>query len=133
MRFKKYAEYSRGLHPIALVPLVNIIFLALILGGVCFGYLSVPSGLGVRLPRAVTSRAVQGTIVQVEVLADGTLRLRGQELTAEELLRFLDQTSGRKQTVVINADSRATWEHVVRAWEAVRAGGRGDCIMATHP
>lgn len=133
MRFKKYAEYSGGFQPVIVVPLVNIVFLVLVCAGLWLRYLALPAGMEVQLPRAMTSRTIQGPVVQVSVLDNGSMRLNGQELTVGQLLEFLKLTAGRRQTVVINADSRAPWESVVAAWEAIRASGLADCVMAANP
>ena len=133
MRFKKYAEYIYGLQPVTTVPFVNMLFLVFVIGGLCFGYMGTGSGVSVQIPRAMTSEAVKGSVVQIDVLSDGSMHLNGQLLTSEGLPLFLKQISGRNQTVVINADSRAPWEHVIRVWDAVRASGLRDCVVATHP
>jgi biopolymer transport protein ExbD len=133
MRFKKYAEYANGLQPVTLAPFINIVFLVFIFGGLCFGYLITQAGMAVQLPRAITSEAIQGQTVQIVVLADGSMHLNGQQLTLDQLQVFLKQICGRRQTIVINADSRAPWQHVIRAWDAVRSSGQRDCVMATHP
>jgi biopolymer transport protein ExbD len=133
MRFKKYAEYVNGLQPVTTAPFINILFLAFIIGGLCFAYMTTGSGVAVQLPRAITSEAIKGPAVQIIVFPDGSMHLNGQPLTPEGLRSFLKQTSGRNQTVVINADSAADWGDVIRVWDAVRAGGQRNCIVATHP
>jgi biopolymer transport protein ExbD len=133
MRFKKYAEYIYGLQPVTTIPLVNILFLVFVIGGLCFGYMATGSGVAVQIPRAITSEAVKGPVVQIDVLSDGSMHLNGQLLTLEGFPVFLKQISGRNQTVVINADSRVPWENVIKVWDAVRASGLRDCVVATHP
>ncbi|HOU35927.1 MAG TPA: biopolymer transporter ExbD [Candidatus Omnitrophota bacterium] len=133
MRFKKYAEYAGGLQPMIAVPLVNVVFLVMVCAGFWLKYLILPAGMEVQLPRAMTSRAIQGPIVQVSVLDNGSMRLNGQELTIGQFMEFLKLTADRRQTVVINADSRAPWKYVVAVWEAIRASGLADCVMATNP
>jgi biopolymer transport protein ExbD len=133
MRFKKYTEYIYGLQPVTTVPFINILFLVFIIGGLCLGYMATGSGVAVQIPRAITSEAVRGPAVQIAVFSDGSMHLNGQLLTAEGLPVFLKQIAGRNQTIVINADSRTPWEYVIRVWDAVRACGPRDCIVATHP
>ncbi|MFA5075587.1 MAG: biopolymer transporter ExbD [Candidatus Babeliales bacterium] len=133
MRFKKYAEYIYGLQPVTTVPFINILFLVFIIGGLCFGYMPTGSGVVVQVPRAITSEAVKGPAVEITIFPDGSMHLNGQLLTVEGLQSFLEQTAGRNQTIVINADSRTPWEHVIRAWDAVRASGMRNCVVATHP
>ena len=133
MRFKKYAECAAGLQPITTVPLANIVFLVFIFAGLCLGYLAAGTGINVELPRAITSSAIRGPAVHIVVLADGALSMNGQQLTLEQLQRFLKQISARGQTIVVNADSRVPWQNVIRVWDAVRSSGLQDCVVATHP
>jgi biopolymer transport protein ExbD len=133
MRFKKYAEYIYGLQPVTTVPFINILFLTFIVGGLCLVYMATGSGVAVQVPRALTSEAVKGEAVQIAVFPDGSMHLNGQPLTADGLQVFLKQIAGRNQTVVVNADSRTPWAHVIRVWDAVRASGLRDCVVATHP
>ena len=133
MRFKKYAEYLHGLQPVITAPFINILFLIFIIGCLCFGYMTIGAGVSVRIPRAITSEVVKGPAVQISIFPDGSMQMNGQTLGMDGLQAFLKQVSGRNETVVINADSRAPWEHVIRVWDEVRASGLRDCIVATHP
>jgi biopolymer transport protein ExbD len=133
MRFKRYAEYTYGLQPITVAPLFNILFLVFIFGALCVSSLSLGSGIRVRIPAAVTSEAVQGEAVHLVVSADGLMQVNGQMITIDQLRVFLKQMSGRRQTIMIDADTGTSWQHVIRAWDAVRASGMRDCIVATHP
>jgi len=105
----------------------------MICAGLWYKLLVAPSGMEVQLPRAITSSTVVGPSVQIVITDYGSLHLNGEVITENELKEFLKQITGRRQTVVINADRRVPWGYVVRIWETIRSSGIADCVMAVHP
>ena len=134
MRFRKYAEYVYGIQPMIIAPFINILFLIFIFCGLSLTFIMTSSsGISVQLPRAITSELVRAPAVQISVSADGALTVNRQRLTIQELEVFLKQIAARHQTIVINADRKAPWEHVIRVWDAVRASGMAGSTVAASP
>ena len=133
MRFGKYAVPINGFGTILAVPLVNVLFLTFIIAALCLGYMSAGSGMAVNLPKALTSKTLNSSLVNIMVSPDGILMLNGRKASLDDISLFLKQLSGRRQTIVVNADKCVPLQDVISVFDAVRASGAGDCVVASNP
>jgi biopolymer transport protein ExbD len=95
--------------------------------------MSAGSGLKVSLPNVITSQVLGQPAVHITVTADGTFMLNGRKLALGDVALFLKQLSGRRQTVVVDADKHAPLQAVISIFDAVRASGAGECVVAGLP
>lgn len=131
MRFQRQAKLTLGLHPINIVPMVNIILLILM-----FSFLSTwltsPLGIRVRLPKAITSDTIKDETLVITVTGEDIVYFNKSIATIKELKTSLNKNSNRKLSVLIKADRRASMGRIVDVWNTCRALGIERIHIATN-
>ncbi|MDD5595485.1 MAG: biopolymer transporter ExbD [Candidatus Omnitrophica bacterium] len=130
MHFKGRMTLEHGLKSIDIAPLINVIFLLLIFLMFTPVFVSQP-GIGINLPRAVTSEAVKYDNTQIVVSADNQIFLDGSVVTLEELKNLIKQLAKRNLAVLIKADKRANLGKIVEIWDLCRDLGIRQLSIAT--
>lgn len=103
--------------------LIDIVFLLLIFFSVTTTFLE-QSGMDLELPESSTAEASERAEVLVEIGADGTIRLQGEEVTPEELERRVGELSVEdRRRITIRADRALELGRAVAVIDALRRGG----------
>ena len=103
-------------------PLVDVMLVLLIVFMVTMPVMT--HSLNVNLPSnqgSVKVKADQAT--RLEVDASGGYRLNDQAVSADELLKLLQQSNLKDATLAIAADKNVPYDHVARAISAARQAG----------
>ncbi len=130
MHFKGRMALEHGLKSIDIAPLINVIFLLLIFLMLAPVFVSQP-GIGINLPRAVTSEAVKYDNTQIVVSVENLIYLNGSIVTLNELKNSIGQMAKRNLAVLIKADRRANLGKIVEIWDLCRDMGIRQLSIAT--
>jgi biopolymer transport protein ExbD len=109
---------GRALDGINMTPMIDCVFLLLIFFLVATRFEEMEREMNVVLPQASEAMPLTAKPKElfVNVDRDGKFIVRGQSLAAAELLATFEQAAADnpgRQTVIIRADKRCVWEHVV--------------------
>ena len=130
MRFKRHMQLEHGLRQIDIAPLIDMIFQLLIFFMLTSSFVVQPS-IRVNLPKAVTSEVVKHKNIEIVVSSENVTYFAGKVITTQELKDLLKQVSGRKQSVLIKSDRRASLGRVVEIWDICRNLGITQINIAT--
>lgn len=106
-----------------LSPLIDIVFLLLIFFSVTTTFLE-QSGMDLELPESSTAQATDSAPVLVEIASDGTIRLQGEAVTAEDLERRVSELSeDDRRRITVRADRALELGRAIAIIDALRRGG----------
>lgn len=131
MRFKRHLELEQGLKQIHLSPLIGIVLLLLAFFILTSGFF-MQTGLRVSLPKIITSEAVKHENVRILITASNDIYLDGAAVTMQGLKELLKQAAKRGQSLIIDADKRATLGRVAEVWDIARDTGISQINLATN-
>ena len=108
-----------------IIPLIDVMFFLLVFFMVFWNIFSTPLGMDVELPRAVTGRPQSDGQLEVSVRQDGAFYINGRMVTGPELRAHVQQrlSANPELFVIVKADRRVRYEHVVDALDHIRAVG----------
>jgi len=124
-------KLEHGLRQIDIAPLIDVVFLLLIFFMLTSSFVVQP-GIKINLPKAVTSEVVNRESIELVVSGENVVYLGGKVITMDELNKLFKQTSGRKQSVLIKSDRRASLGRVVEIWDMCRNLGIAQVNIATN-
>lgn len=109
---------GRALDGINMTPMIDCVFLLLIFFLVATRFEELEREMPIVLPQASEAMPLTSKPKEVFVNVDqqGQFIVRGEHLSSTELLATLRQAAANnpgRQTVIIRADKRCVWEHVV--------------------
>ena len=131
MHFKRRSKLVYGLEQMALAPFVDVVFLLLIFF-MLSPSLTAPSGIHVKLPKAVTSDMIQEENSIVTITSENVIYLNGAVTTLKELKQKLDKPNIKIRPLLIKADRRASVGRIVDVWDLCRALGIERINIATN-
>ena len=131
MRFQRHLELQHGLHPIHVIPAINVVFLLLIFfiltSPLCF-----QPEIKVKLPRAVTSDILKEENVIITITGENLTYYNDSLVTIKELQAKLIKQNNRKLSVLIKADRSTSLGRIVDVWNLCRALGVEGINLATN-
>lgn len=131
MRIFQRRKVQRGLDTMNMTPLIDIIFQLLIFFMLSSSF-SFPSGIDVKLPKAVTSDAVQEQDLVITITSENVIYLNNAVVTSEELEKFLKIDENKKRPVLIRSDRRSSMGRIVDVWDLCRSLGVQQINIATN-
>ncbi len=131
MKFNRHHKLEYGLRQIAIVPMVNCLFLLLIFFVLTSSF-TFQSGINVKLPKAVTSDLIQGQNVIVTITSENVIYLNGTVITLKELSQKLQGSNYKTKPLLIRSDRRASVGRVVDVWDLCRSLGIERIHIATN-
>lgn len=131
MRFKRRFTKADALSQISVIPFVNLIFLLFIFCLLTSSFISEP-GIGVKLPKVVTSDTLQGENIVITITSENVIYLNGTISTIKELTGKLSQSETKGQSVLIKADRRSSVGRIVDVWDLCRQLGIEHINIATN-
>lgn len=108
-----------------IVPMIDVMFILVVFFIVFTTFRTEPAGIQVDLPRAATGAVHEQSELRITVTQQGAMFVNGTE-TSETDLRARVQAAVRSNPntlIIVSADRRVAYDHVVRAMDAARAGG----------
>jgi biopolymer transport protein ExbD len=132
-RFDPPNVYERP--QIQLIPLIDIIFFALIFFMILSVYYNIESQMDIRVPESSQSQANQkvSTDIVININSSGAFVVNGTNLTAaglEDTLKRLTAVSS-DQSIVIRADQKTFHKHVVQVLDICARNNIKDISFAT--
>ena len=130
MKLKRHIELAKGRLDIA--PLIDVIFLLLIFFMLTSTFVLQPV-IKVKLPKAVTSEALEGKNLVIEITAEGKIYLGNEVLSLHKLKEKLTNIADQDNPLLIKADEKAFLGKVVEVWDLCRDIGISQVSIATKP
>ena len=129
---------GRALEGINLTPMIDCVFLLLIFFLVASRFEELEREMNVVLPQASEAMPLTSKPKELFVNVDreGHAIVRGQRLTSPQLMTILRQAAADnpgRQTVIIRADKRCVWEHVVEVMNLCNKAHIRDYRVTTLP
>jgi biopolymer transport protein ExbD len=117
-----------------LIPLIDIVFFALVFFMVLSVYYQVESQMDIRIPEASQARvSEQKTEFSIDINAEGNFIVNGKTLTTPELEDLLKKTPGlSSQSIIIRADQKTYHQHVIKVLDLCARNNIKDVSFATQ-
>ena len=131
MRFQRRAKLEHGLAQLDIVPFIDIVFI-LLLFFILSSSLTIPSGISVKLPKAITSDIIKEDRYIITVTGEDVIYLNNKVTTVKELQKLLKQAKEQNRPVLIKSDRRASVGRIVDVWDLCRNLGIEKINIATH-
>ncbi|MFA6349600.1 MAG: biopolymer transporter ExbD [Candidatus Omnitrophota bacterium] len=122
MRFKKNIKLSFGLNSLSLVPLANLVLLLIGFFVLSWSLMTQPS-VKLSLPFASTSQMAGSGAIELIVTSDNKILFGSSVIEPQGLKKLLTQAAGRRQSVLVKADKRASLEQISRILDLCREAG----------
>jgi biopolymer transport protein ExbD len=131
MKFQQELKLQYGLHPIHIVPMINVVFL--LLGFLIFiSPLSSQPGIKVQIPRAVTSDIIKEENVIITITGENVIYFNKTLVTIPELKTKLSKHKNPQLSVLIKADRSTSVGRIVDVWDICRILGIERINIATN-
>lgn len=130
MNFRKGLK-AKQTFEINMTPLIDVIFQLLIFFMLSSNFTQ-PSAINVKLPKAVTSDAVNDENLTIVVTSENMIYLNDKVTTVEELKDLMGRPYNKKRPVLIKADRRASVGRIVDIWDLGRSLGVERIDVATE-
>jgi biopolymer transport protein ExbD len=118
---------------IQMVPLIDIMFFALVFFMILSVYYHVESQMDIKIPESSQSHssdhAKTETIININV--DGNFVVNGRSLNADQLESFLQKTA-TSQSVIIRADKKTFHQYVIKVLDICARHNIQDVSFATQ-
>lgn len=110
---------------VEIVPLIDIMFILVVFFIVSTTFRTEPAGIQVDLPRAATGAAHEQAELRITVTEQGTMFVNGTAASESDIqARVRTAVQSNPNTlIIVSADRRVAYDHVVRAMDAARAAG----------
>ncbi len=122
MRFKRHLKKEEALEQINIAPLIDIILQLLIFFMLTSSF-TFPSGIHVKLPKAVTSDIIQEENFIITITSENVIYLNNEVMTTSELREKLNTPARERRPILIKADRRASLGRIVDVWDLCREAG----------
>lgn len=131
VRIFQRRRVQRGLDAMNMTPLIDIIFQLLIFFMLSSSF-SFPSGIDVKLPKAVTSDKVQAQDLVITITSENVIYLNNGVVTMKELEKYLTMDDNKNRPVLIRSDRRSSMGRIVDVWDLARSLGVQQINIATN-
>jgi len=122
MKFRRHLTKEEALEQINIAPLIDIILQLLIFFMLTSSF-TFPSGIHVKLPKAVTSDIIQEENFIITITSENVIYLNNKVITTKELKQELNNSIQKKRPILIKADRRASLGRIVDVWDLCREAG----------
>lgn len=130
MKFKRRIHLQNGLEQLNITPLIDVIFQLLIFFMLTSSF-AFPSGINVKLPKAVTSDVIKDENFVITITGENLIYLGQAAMNIKELEAELGKAANRTRPVLIKADRRASMGRIVDVWDLCRNLGVERINIAT--
>jgi len=114
VRFKRRVNLDAGLKQIDIAPLIDCVFILLIFFLLTSNFIVIP-GIKVKLPKAVTSEAVDAQSLTFVISSEDIIYLDGKPKTLEEIEDLFEK--GSNNSIFIKSDRDASLGVVIKLWD----------------
>ncbi|HVC62432.1 MAG TPA: biopolymer transporter ExbD [Acetobacteraceae bacterium] len=128
----RYFEYRKG--RIEIIPMIDVMLFLPVFFIIVTLQMIPDSGVDLALPQSSQVRHLPRPKVTVNLLADGSIQVKGRTLTADALAALLAGDGDPAKTqVTIAADKRVAFQYFVAVMDAARKAGVRDIGVAAQP
>ncbi len=131
MKLKRHVKLAKGLEPINIAPLIDVIFQLLIFFMLTSSF-TYQTGIHVKLPKAVTSDTINDENYIITITSENVLYRKDQVITIKELEEELSQPNNKIKAILIKADRRSSMGRIVDVWDLCRSLGIEKINIATN-
>lgn len=131
MRFKRHLKLEFGLGQMDIAPIINIVLLLLVFFLLTSSF-AAQSGIGINLPKSVTSEVVGKNNIVITLSADNIYYLSDKVITIGQLKDALKDIDASVTSILIKADRRAYLGKLVEVWSICRSIGFGKVNIVTN-
>ena len=127
-----YFEAKRG--RVEIIPMIDVMLFLLVFFIIVTLQMIPDAGIALQLPNSSQAEHLEHPKVTVNVEADGTMSVKGQTVSEDDLVALLrGQDDPAKTEVTIAASKDVAFQQFVHALDACRAAGVVDVGVATMP
>ena len=130
MKFERHLKLEQGLRQVDIVPFMNVVFLLILFFAVS-SFLTVPSKINVKLPKAVTSDVIQTDSIVITITSENIIYFNAAVVTMKELTTMLEKIKNTHRLILVKVDRRSSVGRIVDVWDLCRKVGIERVNMAT--
>lgn len=110
---------------VEIVPMIDVMFILVVFFIVFTTFRTEPAGIEINLPRASTGTVHEQAELRITVTQQGTMFVNGTAASENEVRARVQSAvrSNPNTLIIVSADRRVAYDHVVRAMDAARAAG----------
>ena len=128
----RYFEYRKG--RIEIIPMIDVMLFLLVFFIIVTLQMIPDAGINLQLPQSSQAKHLPHPKVTVNLLADGSIHVKGAVLTPDALTVLLAGDGNPAKTqVTIAADKDVAFQHFVAVMDAARKAGVNDIGVAAQP
>ena len=128
----RYFEYRKG--RIEIIPMIDVMLFLLVFFIIVTLQMIPDAGVSLELPQSSQAKHLPHPKVTVNLLADGSIHVKGAVLTPDALTTLLAGDGNPAKTqVTIAADKDVAFQHFVAVMDAARKAGVNDIGVAAQP
>lgn len=128
----RYFEYRKG--RVEIIPMIDVMLFLLVFFIIVTLQMIPDAGVNLQLPQASQVQHLPHPKVTINLLADGTMQVKGQTLDAADLTTMLAADGNPAKTqVTIAADKHVAFQYFITAMDASRKAGVTDIGIAAQP
>jgi biopolymer transport protein ExbD len=128
----RYFEYRKA--RIEIIPMIDVMLFLLVFFVIVTLQMIPDAGVALQLPTSSQTQDLPHPKITVNVLADGSIQVKGQALTADQLTAMLAADGDPDKTeLTIAADKSTAFQHFMSVIDAARKAGVTDIGIAAQP
>jgi biopolymer transport protein ExbD len=128
----RYLEHKKG--RVEIIPMIDVMLFLLVFFIMVTLQMIPDAGLPMQLPNSTQTRHLKHPKFTVNILRDGTLKVKKKTVTAAQLTRlFAADGDPSKTQVTIAASKKVAFQHFVTVMDAARKAGVTDIGVAAEP
>lgn len=128
----RYFEHKKA--RIEIIPMIDVMLFLLVFFIMVTLSMIPDAGVKLQLPQASTAKALPHPEFTVNVLADGSIRLKDKLVTTDELIKILvDDGDPSKTDLTIASDKTTAFQNFVAVIDAARKAGVQNIGIAAQP
>ena len=118
---------------VEIIPMIDVMLFLLVFFIIVTLQMIPDAGVTMQLPHSTEAQHLPHPKVTVNLLRDGTIKVKGNSLTAAALTSLLAADGNPAKTeVTIAADRKVAFQHFITVMDAARAAGVSDIGVAAH-
>jgi biopolymer transport protein ExbD len=128
----RYFEYRKA--RIEIIPMIDVMLFLLVFFVIVTMQMIPDAGVSMQLPTSSQTQDLPHPKITVNVLADGSIQVKGQTLTSDQLTAMLAADGAPDKTeLTIAADKSTAFQHFMSVIDAARKAGVTDIGIAAQP
>lgn len=130
MRFRRQIVLENKVKNIHIIALLNVLFLLFLFFALSSGFISQP-GIGINLPKALTSEAVDNSDVVISLDNQNLVYFNDKVINTEDLRNILRLVALKRQSLLIKSDKSASLGVAAQIMDSARNAGIKQINIAT--